>query len=60
MRKAARTDMLRRYLKAVQQGFSQEGATLLRLSAFLEREGQRRGNGAASDALAAEAVQSAS
>jgi hypothetical protein len=60
MRKAARTDMLRRYLKAVQQQLSQDGATLLRLSAFLEREGQGRGNGSASEALAAEAVQRSS
>jgi hypothetical protein len=57
MRKAARAEMLRRYLKAVQQQLSQDGATLLRLSAFLEREGQNRKDGAACEAVAANALQ---
>jgi hypothetical protein len=37
IRKAARPDMLRRYMRALHQQVGKEGS-LLRLSAFLERE----------------------
>ncbi|MBV9301536.1 MAG: hypothetical protein JOY62_17335 [Acidobacteriaceae bacterium] len=49
VRKSARPDVLRRYLKAVQQNFSQDASAPLRLSAFLEQEMQQR---AGSDAVA--------
>jgi hypothetical protein len=42
IRKSARPEVLRRYLKAVQQHFAQGGTSPLRLSAFLEREAQER------------------
>ena len=50
IRKSARAEMLRRYLKAVQVNLSEDGSTLLRLSTFLEREAQRR-SGLPSQAL---------
>ncbi|HZQ53928.1 MAG TPA: hypothetical protein VFB14_17125 [Bryobacteraceae bacterium] len=42
IRKSARPEVLRRYLKAVQQHFAQGATSPLRLSAFLEREAQER------------------
>jgi hypothetical protein len=42
IRKCARADVLRRYLKAVQQHFAGDASTLLRLSAFVEQEKHRR------------------
>jgi hypothetical protein len=41
IRKCARADVLRRYLKAVQQHFAENASTLLRLSAFVEQESHR-------------------
>lgn len=42
LRKSARTDVLRRYLKTVQQQFAEGAASPLRLSVFLHREAQQR------------------
>lgn len=42
IRKCARADVLRRYLKAVQQHFTNNTSDLLRLSAFLEHENRQR------------------
>jgi hypothetical protein len=42
IRKCARADVLRRYLKAVQQQFTDNASNLLRLSAFVEQENQQR------------------
>jgi hypothetical protein len=42
IRKCARADVLRRYLKAVQQHFTDDAANLLRLSAFVEQESRQR------------------
>lgn len=42
IRKCARADVLRRYLKAVQQHFTGDASNLLRLSAFVEQENQQR------------------
>ncbi|MFL6350603.1 MAG: hypothetical protein ACJ74Z_01955 [Bryobacteraceae bacterium] len=42
VRKCARADMLRRYLKAVQQRFTGDASSLLRLSAFVEQESRHR------------------
>ena len=42
VRKSARPEVLRRYLKAVQQHFAQGATSPLRFSAFLEREAQER------------------
>jgi hypothetical protein len=42
IRKCARADVLRRYLKAVQQHFTNDASNLLRLSAFVEQENQQR------------------
>ena len=42
IRKASRADLLRRYLKAVQQEFAAKGSAPLRLSVFVERENQQR------------------
>ena len=42
IRKCARADVLRRYLKAVQQHFTDDASNLLRLSAFVEQESQQR------------------
>ncbi|MGI8960440.1 MAG: hypothetical protein ACR2IV_11890 [Bryobacteraceae bacterium] len=42
IRKCSRADVLRRYLKAVQQHFNENASTLLRLSAFVEQEGRHR------------------
>jgi hypothetical protein len=42
IRKCARADVLRRYLKAVQQHFTGDACSLLRLSAFVEQENQQR------------------
>jgi hypothetical protein len=42
IRKCARGDVLRRYLKAVQQHFAEDTSSLLRLSAFVEQESHRR------------------
>lgn len=42
IRKCARADVLRRYLKAVQQHFSEGASSLLRLSAFVEQESRTR------------------
>jgi hypothetical protein len=42
IRKCARADVLRRYLKAVQQHFTGDASNLLRLSAFVEQESQQR------------------
>ena len=42
IRKSARADLLRRYLKAVQQGFAEGESSPLRLSSFVERRRQRR------------------
>jgi hypothetical protein len=39
IRKCSRADVLRRYLKAVQLHFAEDASSLLRLSAFVEREG---------------------
>ena len=41
LRKSSRPDVLRRYLRAVQHQFAEE-SSLLRLSAFLERQNERR------------------
>jgi len=41
IRKSARAELLRRYIKAVQQHFSDGALAPLRLSAFLDRENQR-------------------
>lgn len=41
VRKSARPELLRRYLKAVQQQYSDGALDPLRLSTFLERENQR-------------------
>lgn len=41
VRKSARSELLRRYLKAVQQHYSTGALAPLRLSAFLDRENQR-------------------
>jgi hypothetical protein len=38
IRKCARPDLLKRYLKAVQQHFAEGASSLLRLSAFVEQE----------------------
>ncbi|MBV9085740.1 MAG: hypothetical protein JOZ62_23955 [Acidobacteriaceae bacterium] len=46
IRKSARPEVLRRYVKAVQQHFAQGALEPLRLSAFLERENQRSRAGA--------------
>jgi len=40
-RKSARAELLRRYLKAVQQQFAVDGSCFLRLADFIEREQQR-------------------
>jgi hypothetical protein len=42
IRKSSRPDVLRRYLRAVQQHFAQGATVPLRLSAFLESESQQR------------------
>jgi len=42
IRKSSRPDVLRRYLRAVQQHFAQGATVPLRLSAFLESESQHR------------------
>jgi hypothetical protein len=42
IRKCARADVLRRYLKAVQQQFTDNASNLLRLSAFVEQENEQR------------------
>jgi hypothetical protein len=43
IRKCARADVLRRYLKAVQQHFAEDNtSSLLRLSAFVEQESHHR------------------
>jgi hypothetical protein len=42
IRKSTRAEVLRRYLKAVQQHFAQGATTPLRLSTFLERESEAR------------------
>lgn len=42
IRKCARPDVLRRYLKAVQQHFAEDTSSLLRLSAFVEHESHHR------------------
>jgi hypothetical protein len=42
IRKCSRADVLRRYLKAVQLHFAEDASTLLRLSAFVEKEGRHR------------------
>jgi hypothetical protein len=42
IRKCAKADVLRRYLKAVQQHFTNDASNLLRLSAFVEQENQQR------------------
>jgi hypothetical protein len=41
LRKSSKPDVLRRYLRAVHQHFAEE-SSLLRLSAFLERENEKR------------------
>jgi hypothetical protein len=41
IRKGARSETLRRYLRAVQRDFTQGAASPLRLSAFLDAENQR-------------------
>jgi hypothetical protein len=41
LRKTARAEMLRRYVRAVQQHFSNGALDPLRLSSFLDRENQR-------------------
>jgi hypothetical protein len=41
VRKSARPELLRRYVKAVQQQFAQGALGPLRLSTFLDRENQR-------------------
>jgi hypothetical protein len=55
IRKCARADVLRRYLKAVQQQFTDNASNLLRLSAFVEQENQQRTSTRA-DSAAAPAV----
>jgi hypothetical protein len=40
-RKSARAELLRRYLKAVQQQFAVDASRFLRLADFIEREHQR-------------------
>jgi hypothetical protein len=55
IRKCARADVLRRYLKAVQQQFTDNASNLLRLSAFVEQENQQRTSTRA-DSQAAPAV----
>jgi hypothetical protein len=42
IRKSARADLLRRYLKAVHREFVEGAASPLRFSSFLERRKQRR------------------
>jgi hypothetical protein len=42
VRKSARADLLRRYLKAMQQQFTSDTSSLLRLADFVEREQQQR------------------
>jgi hypothetical protein len=41
VRKSARSELLRRYVKAVQQHFTEGAVSPLRLAAFLEHENQR-------------------
>ncbi len=41
IRKGARSEMLRRYIRAVQQHYAQGAIGPLRLAAFLDRENQR-------------------
>jgi hypothetical protein len=41
LRKSSKPDVLRRYLRAVHQHFTEE-SSLLRLSVFLERENEKR------------------
>jgi len=41
IRKSSKPDVLRRYLRAVQQHFAEE-SSLLRLSSFLQRENEKR------------------
>jgi hypothetical protein len=48
IRKSSRPDVLRRYLRAVQQHFAQGATVPLRLSAFLESESQQRAGAAES------------
>ena len=42
LRKNARAEVLRRYVRAVQQHFAKGAADMLRLSTFLERENEPR------------------
>ena len=42
IRKSSRADVLRRYLKAVQQQFTSEASSPLRLTHFVEREYRKR------------------
>lgn len=42
IRKSARPEMLRRYLRTVLQGFTQGASTPLRLTSFVERETRKR------------------
>jgi hypothetical protein len=42
VRKSARAELLRRYVKAVQQQFAQGSFSPMRLSEFLEKENQKR------------------
>ncbi len=55
IRKSSRPEVLRRYLRAVQQHFAQGATVPLRLSVFLEAENQQRA-GASETAQAAEVV----
>ncbi len=54
VRKSARGEVLRRYVRAVQQHFAQGAVEPLRLAAFLEQESQRGRAVAAPEPYAAE------
>jgi len=55
IRKSGRAELLRRYVKAVQQHFSEGAMAPLRLSAFLDRENQRSRMSLKPDATASQA-----
>lgn len=59
VRKSARSELLRRYIKAVQQHYATGALAPLRLSAFLDRENQRSRAAAAENVETAEAVETA-
>ena len=56
IRKGSRSETLRRYLRAVQQQFTQGAVSPLRLSAFLDAENQRSRIGAPAPVKSEQAV----